>query len=370
MVVRNTPGELNKIEARIRDAQGEKAQKQFEVETKFLQFSENDLKNFTFNFQMSGNASLPAPGTPGDIFNAGGATGGTDGLRGTAGLNQNGVSVVALQNLLDPTYPQDVSNQVGLNARVFGRGFAAILQLLQNAIGRDLVAAPRVTLADGKESKIVISREMFYPTSYTQPTVPNNDQGVGAGFILPSNPTGFESRNIGVTLTVKGESTSIPKAVDLDFTKLEVEDFEGFIDYGATIATVSSGQGGALDPSPLVQTIDPVSQPIGQSPYLVPIFSRRSLQSRVRLLDGETVGLGGLIAESVQEVDDKVPGLGDFPLLGRLFRSEASQKIKLNLVIFCTVRIIEPDGSLSFPEDEDNPEYAQAGSAEMMPSVP
>ena len=370
MVVRNAPGELNKIEARIRDAQGERAQKQFEVETKFLQFSDNDLKNLTFNFQMNGNTTLPVPGTPGQVFNAASATGGTDGLRGTAGLSQNGISAIALQNLLDPTYPQDVSNQIGLNARVLGRGFAAVLQLLQNAIGRDLVAAPRVTLADGKESKIVISREMFYPTSYTQPTVPNNDQGVGAGFILPSNPTGFESRNLGVTLTVKGESTSIPKAVDLDFTKLEVEDFEGFIDYGATIATVSSGQGGALDPNPLVQTVDPVPQTIGQSPYLVPIFSRRSLQSRVRLLDGETVGLGGLIAESVQEVDDKVPGLGDVPLLGRLFRSEASQKVKFNLMIFCTVRIIEPDGSLSFPEDEDNPEYAQAGSAEMMPSVP
>jgi len=370
MVVRNTPGELNKIEARIRDAQGERAQRQFEVETKFLQFSENDLKNFTFNFQMNGNTTLPAPGTPGEVFSPSSASGGTDGLRGVSGLNQNGISAVSLQNLLDPTYPQDVSNQIGLNARVFGRGFAAVLQLLQNAIGRDLVAAPRVTLADGKESKIVVSREMYYPTSYTQPTVPNNDQGVGAGFILPSNPTGFEARNIGVTLTVKGESTSIPKAVDLDFTKLEVEDFEGFIDYGAQIATVSSGQGGSLDPSPLVQTIDPVSQPIGQSPYLVPIFSKRSLQSRVRLLDGETVGLGGLIAETVQEVDDKVPGLGEVPLLGRLFRSEASQKIKFNLVIFCTVRIIEPDGSLSFPEDEDNPEYAQAGSAEMMPSVP
>ena len=369
MVVRNTAGELNKIEQRIRDAQGERAQKQFEVETKFLQFSDNDLKNFTFNFQMNGNTSIPAPGTPGQIYNPASATGGTDGLRGTAGLNQNGISAIALQNLLDPTYPQDVSNQVGLNARIFGRGFAAVLQLLQNAIGRDLVAAPRVTLADGKESKIVISREMFYPTSYTQPTVPNNDQGVGAGFILPSNPTGFESRNIGVTLTVKGESTSIPKAVDLDFTKLEVEDFEGFIDYGALIATVSSGEGGALNPAALT-TVDPVPQPIGASPYLVPIFSKRSLQSRVRLLDGETVGLGGLIAESVQEVDDKVPGLGDVPLLGRLFRSEASQKIKFNLVIFCTVRIIEPDGSLSFPEDEDNPEYAQAGSAEMMPSVP
>ena len=368
MVARNTPGELNKIDQRIRDAQGERAQKQFEVETKFLQFSENDLKNFTFNLQMSGNASIPAPGTPGQIYNPATVSGGTDGLRGTAGLTQTGVSAISLQNLLDPTYPQDISNQVGLNAHVFGRGFAAVLQLLQNAVGRDLVAAPRVTLADGKESKIVISREMFYPTSYTQPTVPNNDQGVGAGFILPSNPTGFESRNIGVSLIVKGESTSIPKAVDLDFTKLEVEEFEGFLDYGADIATVSSGEGGALSPG--VATVDPTPQLIGRAPYMVPIFSKRSLQSRVRLLDGETVGLGGLIAETVQAVDDKVPGLGDVPLLGRLFRSEASQKVRFNLVIFCTVRLIEPDGSLSFPEDETKPEYAQTGSTEMMPSVP
>ena len=369
LVVRNTPGELNKVETRIRDAQGEEPQQQFEVETKFLQFSENDVKNFTFNLQMSGNPNIPIPGSPGQFFTPGAAaSGGTDGLRGTSGLNQNGISAVALQNLLDPTYPQDVSNQVGLNARVFGRGFAALLQFLQNSIGRDLVAAPRVTLADGKESKIVISRQMYYPTSYTQPTVPNNDQGVGAGFILPSNPTGFESRDIGVTLTVKAESTRLLKAVDLDFTQLEVQDFEGFIDYGSQIATVSFGEGPLTTGS--TQIVPPASSPIGQAPYLVPIFSKRSLQSRVRLLDGETVGLGGLIAETVQRVDDRVPGLGDVPLFGRLFRSEASQKIKFNLVIFCTVRIIEPDGSLKFPEDEDNPEYAQAGSAEMMPSVP
>ena len=366
MVVRSTPGELNKIEQRIRDALGEKAQRQFEVETKFLQFSDNDVKNFTFNLQMDYGTGY-SPGKPGAIY-VPGSTGGTDGLRGTAGLNQSGASVVALQSLLDPTFPQFASNQVGVNAQILGRGFSALLQLLQNAIGKDLVAAPRVTLADGKESKIVISREMFYPTSYTQPTVPNNDQGVGAGFILPSNPTGFEPQNIGVTLTVKGESTSIPKAVDLDFTKLEVKDFEGFVNYGATIATVSQGQGGSLQPA--VTTVEPVAETVGQSPYLVPIFSTRSLQSRVRLLDGETVGLGGLISESVQMVDDKVPGLGDLPLAGRLFRSEASQKIKYNLVIFCTVRIIEPDGSPSFPEDNDNPEFAQAGSAEMMPAVP
>ena len=366
LVVRNTPNELSKVEQRIRDAQGEPPQKQFEVETKFLSFTENDVKNFTFNLQMNGNTSIPAPGSPGALYNPASATGGTDGLRGTAGFNPGGGSVTALQALLDPTYPQNASNQVGVNAQVFGRGFAAVLQLLQNAIGKDLVAAPRVTLADGKQSKIVISRRMYYPTTYTQPQVPNNDQGVGAGFILPANPTAFEYRDIGTTLEVKGESTSIPKAVDLDFTNLLVEDFEGFVDYGVQISTVS--QGGQYDTPPNDTTS--TTQNIGAAPFLVPIFTKKSLQSRVRLIDGETVGMGGLISDVVQLVDDKVPMLGDIPMLGRLFRGEASQKIKSNLVIFCTLRIINPDGTLVFPEDEENPEFAQGGSSEMMPSVP
>jgi general secretion pathway protein D len=364
LVVRNTPNELNKIEQRIRDAQGEPPQKQFEVETKFLSFTENDVKNFTFNYNVAlKNGGIPIPGVPGTPFTPAQVTSvaaNSSGLRGTAGINPGGGSITALQALLDPTYPQNASNQIGVNSQVFGRGFAAVLQLLQNAIGKDLVAAPRVTLADGKQSKIVISRQMFYPTSYTQPTVPNNDQGVGAGFILPSNPTGFESRNIGTTLEVKGESTSIPKAVDLDFTNLLVEDFEGFVDYGVLIASAP------LDP----QSPTATNNIVGAAPFLVPIFTKKSLQSRVRLIDGETVGMGGLISDTVQMVDDKIPMLGDIPMLGRLFRSEASQKIKSNLVIFCTVRIINPDGSLVFPEDDENPEFAQGGSSEMMPSVP
>ena len=370
LVVRNTPNELSKVEQRIRDAQGEPPQKQFEVETKFLSFTENDVKNFTFNYNVAlKNGGIPIPGVPGAPFTPAQATSvaaNSSGLRGTSGINPGGGSVTALQALLDPTYPQDASNQIGVNAQVFGRGFAAVLQLLQNAIGKDLVAAPRVTLADGKQSKIVISRRMYYPTSYTQPQVPNNDQGVGAGFILPANPTGFEYRDIGTTLEVKGESTSIPKAVDLDFANLLVEDFEGFVDYGVLISTVT--QGGQFDTPP---STDPsVTQNIGAAPFLVPIFTKKSLQSRVRLIDGETVGMGGLISDTVQLVDDKVPMLGDIPMLGRLFRSEASQKIKSNLVIFCTLRIINPDGTLVFPEDEENPEFAQGGSSEMMPSVP
>jgi len=367
MVVRNTPSELNKIEQRIRDSRGEPAQKQFEVETKFLSFTENDVKNFTFNLQMNGNTSIPAPGIPGIPFNPDTASGGTDGLRGTAGFSPGGGSLSGLQSLLDSTNPQYASNQVGVNATVFGRGFAAMLQLLQNAIGKDLVAAPRVILTDdGKESEIIISREMYYPTSYTAPQIPQNDSGTGSGFVLPSNPTGFISKKIGTTLIVSGGSTAIPRAVDLDFKKILVDDFEGFIDYGTVISSVDFGQ----QATPLTAEVLPVTTVVGAAPYLFPIFSKKSLSTNVRLLDGETVGMGGLISESVQLVDDKVPMLGDIPLLGRFFRSEASQRIKSNLVIFCTLRIINTDGTLVFPDDDTNPEYAQGNSQEMMPSVP
>lgn len=367
LVVRTTPAELTKIELRIRDVGVDQVPELYEIETKFLQFSENDVKNFTANIsmQMYQNNLIPesgsynpipagqnySPSIPGLNLASGG--GGTSGLRGTSGLNASGASVVALQNLLDPTYPQFASNQVGLNYQILGRGVSFVLQMLQNAIGKDLVAAPRVTVSDGKESKITIARRMYYPTSYTSPTVPSNDQGIGAGFILPSNPTGFESRDVGVSLIVTAKSTANPGTVDLDFTSLLVEDFEGFIDYGASINSVTFGTSEYISGPPGVATTPPQTIAVSQAPYLVPIFSKRSLQTRIRLEDGQTVAMGGLLAETVQLVDDSVPGLGDIPLVGRFFRSEASQKIKSNLIIFCTVRIIGPDGNSLFHDNEE-----------------
>ena len=371
LVVRSTRRELDIIDQWIRDSEAEPPPKQYEVETKFLSFTENDVKNFTFNLQMNGNTSIPAPGIPGVPFTPNSASGGTDGLRGTSGFSPGGGSLTALQALLDSTYPQYASNQVGVNASVFGRGFAAMLQLLQNAIGKDLMAAPRVTMTNGNKSKIIISRRMFYPMSYTAPQIPQNDSGTGAGFVLPSNPTNFNYRDIGTILEVTPQSTGIPRAVDLRFDNIEVTDFEGFIDYGALISSVDFGTPAVVVGGVTVaDAVVPVTTVVGAAPYLVPIFNKKSLETRVRILDGQTVGMGGLISDSVQLVDDKVPMLGDIPLLGRFFRSEASQKIKTNLVIFCTLRIVNTDGTLVFPDDDVNPEYAQGNSAEMMPSVP
>jgi general secretion pathway protein D len=360
LVVRNTASEHAKLEQILRDSSNEESQKQFEIESKFLSFTENDLKNFTFNYNVSANANIPPSLQPGGTPTPIGFGTQTTGLRGTSALDPNGVALAGLKQLLDPNNLQANSNQIGINGQIYNKGFAAILQLLQNALGKDLVAAPRVTCADGKDSTIIIAREMRYPTSYTQPTVPNNDTGGGSGFILPANPTGFEPRNVGVILKVNAASTSLPTAVDIKIDNLEVVDFAGFINYGTVINSITYG----------TFTTPPTQGASSQSPYLVPIFSRKALTTQIRMLDGQTFAIGGLIAEADQMVDDKVPILGDLPVMGRFFRSEVSQKVKNNLVVFTTVRIIKPDGTLVNPEDDQNPEYQQSGSGEMMSAIP
>jgi general secretion pathway protein D len=89
-----------------------------------------------------------------------------------------------------------------------------------------------------------------------------------------------------------------------------------------------------------------------------PVFTVREVNTFVTVWDGQTVALGGLITESVQKVQDKIPFLGDIPMAGRLFRSDADQKLKQNLIIFVTPRILDADGQPRRDED-DEPEVVK-----------
>jgi type IV pilus assembly protein PilQ len=93
--------------------------------------------------------------------------------------------------------------------------------------------------------------------------------------------------------------------------------------------------------------------PIGQfSPdkNLIPAINKRSLVSTIRLKDGETVVLGGLIQESETNTQNKVPLLSDIPFIGSLFTSVDKKKSKGQLMIYITPKINYGDdfGSLYF----------------------
>jgi general secretion pathway protein D len=87
-------------------------------------------------------------------------------------------------------------------------------------------------------------------------------------------------------------------------------------------------------------------------PNLLPKFTVRQVVTTVNIWDNQTVVLGGLISSSVQEEKDKVPLLGDLPLVGRLFQSQSKTSVKKNLMIFVTATIVDPAGNRVHSDDE------------------
>ena len=116
--------------------------------------------------------------------------------------------------------------------------------------------------------------------------------------------------------------------INLNFEP-EVVEFEGFINYGSPIT------GTTADGNPVLITENRIE---------MPIFATRKVKTAITIFDGHTVAVGGLMREDVQNVEDKIPILGDIPLVGRLFQSKAESRIKSNLAIFVTAQVIDATG--------------------------
>jgi len=89
----------------------------------------------------------------------------------------------------------------------------------------------------------------------------------------------------------------------------------------------------------------------------VPSLSTRKLETSVQLYDGQTLALAGLLQDNMRESVSKIPGLGDIPILGPLFRSTSYQNEKTDLLVSVTPHLVKPDkeGKLSYPGEYIQP---------------
>ncbi len=377
LVVRNTQENIDLIEQLV--AQQDVVIRQVEIESKFVEITQNNLKELSFDWSL-GQSNIGNE----RVFIGGGTAGAGSGASGSASSG----STLPFTNasgggLGDPITAGNRSGSFAIQANaidalLFGSGAAAAapgifsvagvftdpqFQLLVRALnqqkGVDLLSAPRVTTKSGQRATIEIIREFLYPTQFQPPQIPQNfgnqngsatisaaglltgTSGTSSFPVTPTTPTSFEKRNTGVTLEVEPVIGPDNYTIDLNLQP-QVVDFDGFINYGSPIQTIS--------PNPLVGTVVLTPNVINQ-----PIFSTRKVSTSVSVYDGSTVVLGGLVREDIQKVNDKVPILGDVPLVGRLFRSKVDQNIKRNLIIFVTARLIDPSGQpiLNTEEDEE-----------------
>jgi len=367
LLVTNTPTELDKVEQLI-EAISNTQPKQVKITTKFVEVSQENSDELGFDWLVGPfEISSGGLGGSGGTLGSGGVRTGTDfssaiggtntsnpvdnivtgGLRsGDQAINRNNIDAI-LNNPNRTAQVANVAPGIGSLTGLFnGVEFEMIMRGLAQKKGTDLMTAPSVTARSGQKATIEIIREFIYPTEYEPPELPNTVGSTGgsliggssssSGFpVTPATPTAFETRNTGVTLEIEPTIGENDFVIDLRFVP-EIVEFEGFINYGSPIQTPSTSLLNGITTTSVVT--------LTENRIEMPVFSSRRVNTALTIYDGYTVAVGGLMREDIQNVEDKVPILGDIPVIGRLFQSKSENRIKSNLIIFVTAQIIDATG--------------------------
>ncbi len=389
LVVRNTPDNIELVDAIVEQA-NVSGPKQVEIEAKFVEITQTNLKELGFDwllgqFNIGNQRVFGGGGTQGTSpaqnpadFPFVGPGGNPIGQFPVTAGNRSGTLAIsgnAIDSLLFgvPGASAIAPGIFGLSGVFTDPQFQLVIRALNQKKGVDLLSAPRVTTKSGQRAVIEIVREFRYPTQFQPPQIPQNFRGgdsfssnpvtgafsgsSGSFPVTPTTPTAFETRNTGVTLEVEPVVGPDGQTIDLNLVPQVVE-FEGFINYGSPIQTTSTNILGVTQVNVLTPNI--INQPI---------FSTRKVTTSVSVWDGQTVVLGGLMREDVQKTEDRTPILGDIPIVGRLFRTNAEQHQKRNLVIFVTARLITPGGQL-VNQTEEQEEADDVVEPPQLPVVP
>jgi general secretion pathway protein D len=111
--------------------------------------------------------------------------------------------------------------------------------------------------------------------------------------------------------------------------------------------TITSGEIPGYNPGSQIGTLNGTTLPVA-----LPNFTIRQVVTTVNVWDNQTVVLGGLISSQVQSIKDKVPMIGDLPVVGRLFQSQSKTTSKKNLMIFVTATVVDPAGNRVHSDDD------------------
>ena len=151
--------------------------------------------------------------------------------------------------------------------------------------------------------------------------------------------------NYNVRPSVGNDQETITMAVNLSFRT-----FLGFDTYGGTAPDDDDD----TDPEPIDDNDNPNGLLEGEGSVVqVPRYDENAISTIANVLSGQTIVLGGQYDSSIQEVESKVPFLGDLPIIGFLFKKVERIDEPKHLLIFIKATIVDPDGKFVFPDMEE-----------------
>ncbi len=232
-----------------------------------------------------------------------------------------------------------------------------IMSGLAQKKGVDILRNPRLIFSPGMDEQVTFAdvTEMFFPETWEPSETAtfngnnfnnnnnnNNNNGTGGSVIATGAiPTDFVRFGMiddaiggfGTILQVhSAEISENGEHVTLALTTTTNE-FEGFINWGTPINSATWDGSGRIEYYQLTPNY-----------ILQPMIKRYVENTKITLVPGTVMVMGGLKEAKHVRFEDKVPVLGDLPLVGRLFRSEGEQKIRKALIYFVKVDVVDPTG--------------------------
>ncbi len=270
-------------------------EKQILLKVRFAEVDRTKLDQFGVNIVSTG-----AFNTPGVISTQ--QFGAVSGAQGTGG----GTTVTGTTNIGGKTTTSTFSFSDILNIFLFrpDLNLATTIKLLQQRNVLQILAEPNLMALNGKQASFLAGGEFPFPvvqggTNFTAVTIQFRPFGVRLGF------TGYIVGDNVVRLQVS------PEVSTLDFTN----------------ALTISG-------------------------FLVPAVSTRRAETEIELKSGQSFGIAGLMDHRTQLQMSKIPGIGDLPVIGQLFRSRNVNLSRTELVVLVTPEIVDPVNAAVAPVRE------------------
>ncbi|MEJ2115168.1 MAG: hypothetical protein P8X88_03780, partial [Gammaproteobacteria bacterium] len=167
--------------------------------------------------------------------------------------------------------------------------FAALLRALEGDTATNILSTPQLMTLDNEEAEIVVAQNVPFITGQFTNTGSGTDSAV--------NPfQTIEREDVGITLRIT------PQINEGDSVKLDIEQESSSLSTAAIASDI--------------------------------ITNKRSIKTSVLARDQQTIVLGGLIEDEFQDNEQKIPILGDIPLLGHLFKATTTTKNAQNLMVF------------------------------------
>lgn len=231
-----------------------------------------------------------------NIFGVAGAVGSL--VSGTALTDSQAAAIGGMKGM-NLGFTQTVNGNTSLGA---------LVNLMQGDGDTNILSTPNLMTLDNEEASIMVGENVPFPTgSYTNTAGSN-------GSINPF--TTYERKDVGTLLKIR------PQINENGTIKMSV-----YQENSAVKSNNSSALSG-------------------------PTTTKRSIESNVLVEDGAIVVLGGLIADEYGQTQERVPLLGDIPLIGNLFRNTARSRKKTNLMVFLRPTVLR-DGSSTTQFSQD-----------------